>query len=103
MKDALAIAIALICGLFLAFFDTRTDDTGIEVGLLLITSTLLAVMAPKRWWIIALLVGVFIPIVEIGPIEHPHIPAGIVALGVTIVGALIGFGIARTSRSSSPA
>jgi uncharacterized membrane protein len=101
VKDALAIAVALICGLFLAFFDSRTDDTGVEVGLLLIASTLLAVMAPKRWWIIALLVGVFIPIVELGPIEHPHIPAGIVALGVTVVGALIGSVVARASRSRS--
>ena len=100
MKDALAIAIALICGLFLAFFDSRTDDTGIEVGLLLIASSALAFLAPKWWWAIAPLVGGFIPIVELGPIEHLHMPAGIVALGFTFVGALIGFAISRASRTS---
>ena len=100
MKNALGIAWALVCGLVLAVYDTRTDDTGIELGLLLLASAGLAFLAPKWWWAIALLVGGFIPIVELGPIDHPHVPAGIVALAVTLVGALIGSGIAR---ASSPA
>jgi hypothetical protein len=101
MKDALAIALALICGLLLGFYDSRTDDTGIEVGLLLICSVGLTMIAPKRWWAIALLVGIFVPLVEIGPQwAAGHLPAGIVALGVTFVGALIGFAISRASRTS---
>ncbi|HLZ47210.1 MAG TPA: hypothetical protein VKR80_01010 [Candidatus Limnocylindria bacterium] len=101
MKNALAISLALICGLVLSFYDTRTDDTGVEVGLLLFASSGLAFLAPTWWWAIALLVGGFIPIIELGPIEQPHVPAGIIALGVTFVGALIGFAIARSARSTT--
>ena len=99
MKNALAISLALVAGLFLAYYDTRTDDTGVEVGLLLLISGGLALLAPKWWWAIALLVGGFIPIVELGP-NHSQLPAGIVALGVTLVGALMGFAISRASRTS---
>ena len=56
MRDAIAVALALVAGVFLASYDLRTDDTGIEVGLLLIASVTLAVVAPKRWWLIALCV-----------------------------------------------
>ena len=102
MRDALAIVLALLCGLVLASYDTRTDDTGIEVGLLLIASIALAVLAPKRWWAVALLVGGFIPLVEIGPQwSTGHIPAGIMAVVVTFVGALIGFAISRATKTAT--
>ena len=100
MKDALAIVVSLAAGLFLARYDLNTDDTGIEVGLLLIASALLAVLAPKRWWLVALCVGLPIPIAEL-VIGHAAVPpAGVAALGVAIVGALIGFAISRASRTS---
>ena len=57
MKDTLAIAAALIAGLALARYDLNTDDTGVEVGLLLIASIGLAALSPRRWWVIALCVG----------------------------------------------
>ncbi len=100
MRDAVAVVAALGTGLFLARYDLNTDDTGIEVGLLLTASALLAVLAPRRWWIVALSVGSPIPIVELA-IGHAAIPpAGIAALGVAIVGALIGFAASRASRTS---
>lgn len=99
MKNAIAIGIALVAGLVLATYDLRTDDTGIEVGLLLIASVMLAALAPSRWWLIALCVGLPIPIVEI-VVAHAAIPpAGAVALGVTIVGALGGFAMRRVARA----
>lgn len=98
MRDAIAVGVALAMGVALARYDLNTDDTGIEVGLLLIASLALAVLAPRRWWIVALCVGLPIPIVEIA-IAHASLPpAGVAALGVAIVGALIGLGIARASR-----
>jgi len=103
MRDAIAILVALATGVFLARYDLNTDDTGIEVGLLLIASALLALAAPKRWWVVALCVGLPIPIVELVVGHAPIPPAGVVALGVAVVGALIGSVIARASRSSSPA
>ena len=63
-RDLIVIALALVAGALLAAYDLRTDDTGIEVGLLLISFAGLTALAPRRWWIIALLVAGPIPIVE---------------------------------------
>jgi hypothetical protein len=103
MRNWIAIGVALVVGLLLASYDLRTDDTGIEVGLLLIASVTLAAIAPTRWWLIALCVGLPIPIVEIAVAHATVPPAGIAALVVAIVGALIGFGIARASRTNAAA
>jgi len=102
MKQATAIALALLAGVLLAIYDRRTDDTGIEVGLLLIASLLLALLAPRRWWLVALCVGLPIPIVELAVGHASPPPAGVAALGVTIVGALIGFAIAHAARTTAP-
>jgi hypothetical protein len=101
VRNWIAIGVALVVGLLLASYDLRTDDTGIEVGLLLIASVTLAALAPKRWWLIALCVGLPIPIVEIAVAHAALPPAGVAALVVAIIGALIGFGIARASRATA--
>ena len=102
MRNTNAIALALIVGGLLAFYDLRTDDTGIEVGLLLIASVGLAALAPKRWWLIGLCVGLPIPIVEIAVAHAAIPPAGIAAVVIGILGASIGLGIARASRANAP-
>ena len=102
MRDAIALVVALVCGVALASYDTRTDDTAIELGLLVIASLGLTLVAPRRWWAIALLVGGFIPLIETADQLTPgRIPPGAVALVVTFVGALIGFAVARASRTSA--
>lgn len=101
MKDAIAVGVALAAGIALARYDLHTDDTGIEVGLLLIASLVLGLLAPKRWWLVALCVGLPIPIVEIAIAHASPPPAGIAALGVASLGGLIGFGIARASRAAA--
>ncbi len=58
------MALALVAGALLAAYDLRTDDTGIEVGLLVISFGVLTALAPRRWWLIALLVVGPIPVVE---------------------------------------
>ena len=105
MRDVIAIVLAVLAGIALASYDTRTDDTGMEVGLLLIASVGLAFVAPRRWWAIALLVGGFIPLVETGLSQAAgsRVPPGVAALGVALVGAFIGSRFARASRSSSTA
>jgi hypothetical protein len=107
-RDTFAIVLALVSGLFLASYDKRTDDTGIEVGLLLIASLGLSLLAPKRWWAVALMVGGFIPLQEVNTavsyVSGARIPPpGLAALAVAFVGAFIGFAIARMSRMSAPA
>ena len=101
MKNAIVVVLALVAGLVLATYDLHTDDTAIEIGLLLISSIALAFVAPKRWWAVALLVGGFIPIFELSPrgLAAGQAPWGIVALVFTFIGALSGVGIARMSRA----
>ena len=89
---------ALVAGALLALYDLRTDDTGIEVGLLLIASVALAALTPRRWWIIALCVGLPIPVVELASGKIP--PAGIAALGITTLGSLIGFAVSRARAAA---
>jgi len=102
MKSAIAILAALLCGLALASYDTRTDDTAIELGLLLIASVGLTLLAPKLWWAVALLVGGFIPLAEMaGDFAPGHFPPGAVALVVTFVGALGAFAMARAARTTA--
>ena len=103
MRNGSALAIALVAGIGLATYDIRTDDTGIEVGLLFIISIALAFVAPKRWWAIALLVGCFIPFAELSlsGLAAAPVPSGAIALVITFIGSLSGSGIARVSRVSA--
>ena len=100
MKSWVVAAIAISAGVALAFYDLRTDDTGIEVGLLLIAAVTLAAIEPRRWWLVALCVGLPIPIVEIVVARASLPPASIAALMVAIIGALIGLAIGRAARVS---
>jgi len=63
MQKILA-AIAVVSGLFIAFIDSRPnwDDTGITVFALLVASGLLGMLGPKRPWLWALLVGIWLPL-----------------------------------------
>jgi hypothetical protein len=101
---AIVLALACVAGLWLALVDARTDDTGIEVGLIFLIAGALSAVRPRAAVIVALLVGGFIPIAEsLGGANG--IPAGIAALGFAIVGALVGayLGIvARRLGSVSP-
>ena len=101
MRNGIVIALALAAGVLLAAYDLRTDDSGIEVGLLLIAAVVLTTFAPRRWWLIALCVGLPIPAAEI-VIAHSSLPpAGIAALAVTIVGTVIGSVIVRAATVSA--
>lgn len=57
-------AIAVVSGMFIVFVDSRPtwDDTGITVFALLIVSGLLGMLAPKRPWLWALQVGIWLPL-----------------------------------------
>jgi len=101
---ALVVGIACVAGLWLTSVDARTDDTGIEAGLLFLISAALAAVRPRGAIVIAFIIGAPIPIAE--ALRTGTFPAGIVALGFTVAGALVGayLGIvARRSASSSSA
>jgi len=85
-----AIVIALACagGLWLASVDARTDDTGVEAGLILLIAAALSAVRPRAAVIIAMIVGAPIPISE--ALQGGGIPGGIAALGFAGAGALAG-------------
>jgi hypothetical protein len=61
------LAVAVLAGLFSAYVDSRPtwDDTGILAGGLLITSGLLTLLGHRKPWLIALAVGIWIPLHDI--------------------------------------
>jgi hypothetical protein len=61
------LAAAVLAGLFSAYVDSRPtwDDTGILAGGLLITSGLLTLLGHRKPWLIALAVGIWIPLHDI--------------------------------------
>ena len=101
---ALVVGLACLAGLWLASVDARTDDTGIEAGLLFLIAAALAALRPRAAVVIAFIVGAPIPIAE--ALRTGGFPAGILALGFSIAGALLGayLGIiVRRSASSTSA
>ena len=84
-----ALAIALVCGLLILWVDSRPgwDDTGISVGMLLLVTTILGFLLPKRAWLWALAVGIWIPLAAI--LVHQNY-AAILALIIAFFGAYAG-------------
>jgi len=68
------------------------DDTGITVGALLIASAVTAALAGQRPWLVALLVGGFVPLLEI---PRGAGGASLVALLFAGVGAFVGSMLGR--------
>ena len=86
------LGIALAAGLFFAYVDSRPtwDDTGITVGAVLLTSGLLALIGFQRPWLLALAVGLWIPLYEV---TSTHAYASIVALVIAFIGAYGGWAV----------
>jgi hypothetical protein len=100
---AVVLGLACLAGLWVVLVDARTDDTGIEAGLIFLIAAALAVLRPRAAIIIAFVVGSPIPIVE--AMRSGGVPASIMALGfsvaVALVGAYLGIIVRRTVSSSS--
>jgi len=80
---------AVALGLLIGFIDSspRWDDTGITVGMILIPTAFLGFVMPKRAWILALSVGIWIPIWNI---LRTNNYASFIALPIAFVGAYAG-------------
>ena len=92
MRDQLVILAAVLVGFFLLGYDQRTDDTGVEVGLILGLSLALALAAPRRW--IAVALGVALPIVA-ASLFGGHLDVAAVVLGIAAIGAWLGWMMRR--------
>ena len=63
----LLLALAVVAGLFIAYVDSRPtwDDTGITAGSILVSSGLLTLLGYRRPWLIALAIGLWLPVYEV--------------------------------------
>jgi len=95
----LLLAVAVLAGLFAAYVDSRPtwDDTGILAFGILIVSGLLTLLGARRPWLIALAVGIWIPLYWF---LTTHNYGSILALAFAFVGAyggwLVRLGIQKT-------
>ena len=97
MNRGIVIVFALVAGFFLYGYDKRTDDTGVEVALIIAISMALTVAAPRAAIAIALAVG--LPIAA-GSILNGN-PPGIAALLIAGAGAFLGYAMRRGARLTS--
>ena len=95
----LVIAIALIVGLFLLSYDQRTDDSGVEAGLLLASALVLTLAAPRS--AVAIWLGVGLPIAAYDTWHGT--PAALLTLVFSGAGALIGYVMRRSATTVSRA
>lgn len=92
----LALAVAL--GLAIAWVDSRPhwDDAGITAGMLLLSAGLLGMLGPRRPWLWALGVGVWVPLDLV--VQKPSMGnglGGLAILAIPLAGAYMGMGIRR--------
>ena len=92
------VAPAVLVGLGIAWVDSRPhwDDTGITAGCLLLSAGLLSLIAPRRPWLLALGVGLWIPIHLI--LQKPTLGSvlgGLVILAIPMLGAYAGMAVRK--------
>ena len=91
MNRWIVIVVALIAGFFLYGYDKRTDDTGVEVALIIAIAMALTLAAPRVAVAIALAIG--LPIAA-GSMLNGN-PPGIAALLIAGAGAFLGYVMRR--------
>jgi hypothetical protein len=89
---------AVAVGLAIAWVDSRPkwDDTGITAGMLLLTAGVLGLMGPRRPWLWALGIGVWIPLHQL--VQAPTMGnalGGLVILAFPMAGAYAGMAVRR--------
>jgi hypothetical protein len=56
--------LALAGGIFIGYADSRSDDEFITLGVLIGFSFLLGILGPRRPWLWALLIGIWVPVLD---------------------------------------
>ena len=92
MNRWIVIALALVAGFLLYGYDQRTDDTGVEVALIIAISMALTLAAPRAAIAIALAIG--LPI-AVGSMLNAG-PPGPVVLLIACAGAFLGYVMRRS-------
>jgi hypothetical protein len=92
------LAAAIAMGLAIAWVDSRPhwDDTGITAGSLLLSAGLLGMIVPRRPWLWALGIGIWIPAHQF--VKQPTLGSvlgGCVILAIPMAGAYAGMAVRR--------
>ena len=89
-----AYVFCLASGAFLGHFELHTDDTGVEIGLLLIATFILGCWHPRHAWQWPLLVGLWIPAAELifrrPPVNASSFGVAAFVLAVGLAGSYLG-------------
>ncbi len=100
------LLLAVGLGLAIAWVDSRPhwDDDGITAGMLLLSAGALGLMGPRRPWLWALGIGLWVPLYLV--VQRPSIGnvlGGFAILGFPMAGAFAGMAVRRLlARSSQP-
>jgi len=97
--ETVLLTLALAIGLAIAWVDSRPhwDDAGITAGMLLLTAGVLGLISPRRPWLWALCVGIWIPAYLMA--RTPTIGnffGGFLILAFPMAGAYAGMAVRRT-------
>ena len=93
-RDGVLLVAAPAIGLLIGYVDSRPtwNDAGITVSLVLLASALAAGVSGRRPWLWALLIGGWVPLLELRGATGP---ASLVALVVAGMGACAGYALVR--------
>ena len=95
-KFYLITGIAAVTGMVITWIDSRPnwDDTGITVGLILVSSLIFGLLARRKPWLIALAVGLWIPLQGIFKSQDFGL---LIALIPAFIGAFVGYSLRKTT------
>lgn len=92
--QTILILVAIVVGHFFAFVDSRPtwDDAGVLAFAIAMTCAILAFISPRRPWLWAFAVGIWIPLHNI---LHNGNLGSLIAQGFALAGAYLGAGLQR--------
>ena len=84
-----------------AYIDSRPtwDDTGLIVGMIVLSAVILGTLGPRRPWLWALAIGVWLPL-QAALATH-RLPASAAAIVFALVGAYLGASLRRLAVPAS--
>ncbi len=97
MLNRSLLVAAVAVGLAIAYVDSRPgwDDAGITAFSMLLAAGLFGLIAPRRAWLWALAVGIWVPAYAIARADSPRAFAMLLVLVFPFAGAYAGFAVRR--------
>ena len=88
---------AVLVGISIAYVDSRPtwDDTGVTAFALLLSAALFSIIAPKVPWLVALCVGIWIPLYAMAKAPSLGSAAMLLVLLFPLTGAYVGMAVRR--------